>query len=238
MPLPLTLCAVSRLSREAFVSASLLARSLAVMPQAWLPRISLLVDNGPPHPTTGLSEAYNQFLDQAPAGAFLLFVHDDVYIHDWFFVQRLEEAFTRFDVVGLAGNRVPDLRQPSWALRFDGDEAPLGWQDPSQLSGAVGHGDPARPSVTVYGPCPAACPLLDGLFLAVNVDALRAASVRFDPRFRFHGYDLDFCRAATAAGLRVGTWPIAVTHASGGSFGAEDWKHAARLYKAKWGDAP
>jgi hypothetical protein len=33
----------------------------------------------------------------------------------------------------------------------------------------------------------------------------------------------------------VGTWPIAVTHVSGGAFGSDAWKHGLELYREKWG---
>lgn len=229
-----TLCAVTRLSRQGFVESSLLGRSLRSVPRERLPRISLLTDNAPPNPVVGLSEAYNAFLVAAGAEEFLIFVHDDVFVHDWFLLEHLSDAFARFDVVGVAGNTGLKVTQPSWALRFGEDLAFAGWQEASLLSGAVGHGDPSQPSVTRYGPTPAACGLLDGLFLAVNVQRLRDAGVAFDPRFRFHGYDLDFCRSAVRAGLRVGTWPIALTHASGGNFASPEWQREARVYLDKW----
>ena len=72
--------------------------------------------------------------------------------------------------------------------------------------------------LSVYGPTPDFCTLLDGLFLAVRTRKLREAGIYFDTRFRFHMYDIDFCRQATEAGILMGTWPIHVTHGSGGNF--------------------
>jgi hypothetical protein len=230
-----TICAVSRLSRTQFVETSLLGRSLRSIPGDQLPRIALLVDNGAPNPVTGLSAAYNSFLKSAGNDDFLIFIHDDVFIHDWFLLERLAEAFVHFDVVGVAGNRALDLAQPSWALKFNADLSPAGWQDRTKLSGSVGHGDPTAPPVSRYGDAPAACDALDGLFLAVNVRRLRESKVQFDPRFRFNCYDLDFCRTAIKAGLRVGTWPIALTHASVGNFASQAWKDEAATYLKKWG---
>jgi GT2 family glycosyltransferase len=66
---------------------------------------------------------------------------------------------------------------------------------------------------------------------------LAAKGLRFDTQFEFHCYDLDFCRQASQRGLRIGTWPIAVTHNSGGNFKSESFKRAARQYLAKWGDS-
>lgn len=229
-----TLCAVSRMTRADFVEKSLLGRSLRSVPRERLPRIALLVDNVAPNPVTGLAKAYNDFLRKAGDDDFLIFVHDDVFVHDWFLLQRLQQAFEHFDVVGVAGNAKPDLSQPSWALKFNPDLTPAGWQDLSKLSGAVGHGDPAAPPVSLYGESAVACGLLDGLFLAVNVKRLRIAKVAFDERFLFHCYDLDFCRTACSAGLRVGTWPIALTHQSVGNFASAAWKQEASVYLQKW----
>jgi len=71
--------------------------------------------------------------------------------------------------------------------------------------------------------------------LAARVSTLLDAGVRFDERFDFHFYDMDFSRQAVAAGLKVGTWPVAVTHASGGAFGTEAWREGMDLYLDKWG---
>ena len=57
---------------------------------------------------------------------------------------------------------------------------------------------------------------LDGVFLAARADILQRSGVRFDPRFAFHDYDLDFCRSATEARLSLGTWLFPLIHASGG----------------------
>jgi hypothetical protein len=58
--------------------------------------------------------------------------------------------------------------------------------------------------------------------------------VRFDPRFTFHFYDMDFCRSCERAGLSMGTWPIAITHRSTGAFGSPAWQAGYAEYLAKW----
>ena len=86
--------------------------------------------------------------------------------------------------------------------------------------------------VSWYGPTPSEVKLLDGVLLAAKAATLLDGGVRFDPQFAFHFYDIDFCRTAARAGLRLGTWPIAVTHASGGRFGSPEWQAAAEAYFA------
>ena len=63
---------------------------------------------------------------------------------------------------------------------------------------------------------------------------LLASGVRFDPVFDFHLYDLDFSRSAIGRGLKLGTWPLSVTHRSPGGFGDERWRTNADRYLDKW----
>lgn len=180
----------------------------------------------------GLPDIYNQLISPSvPAGA-VVFIHDDVWLDDAFFVDRIFEALTHFDVIGLAGNRRRVPGQPAWAF----PDQSFAWDERQYLSGLVGHGDQAFGRITRYGQTPAACELLDGIMLAAHTDTLIAHDCRFDPRFKFHFYDLDFCRTARQKGLRLGTWPLSVTHQSGGAFGTESWQGGLQDYLAKWTD--
>jgi GT2 family glycosyltransferase len=179
-----------------------------------------------------LPDVYNQAIDESEGSDVLVFVHDDVWLDDCFLADRLEDAMHRYDVVGVAGNRRRQPRQPAWAFA----DATLAWDDRQHLSGAVAHGDYPFGALSHFGHLPADCELLDGVFLAANRARLVGENVRFDPRFAFHFYDMDFCRAARQAGLALGTWPISLTHQSGGAFGSEPWKHGYDRYIAKWGD--
>ena len=123
-------------------------------------------------------------------------------------------------------------RQAGWAF-LDASFRPIPGE---HASGAVAHGRNPFGPVSYFGPTPAACELLDGVFIAAQAGRLREAGVRFDPRFRFHFYDIDFCRTARAAGLRVGTWPISLVHQSEGGFDTPDWHATYADYLAKWGD--
>lgn len=177
-----------------------------------------------------LALAYNQALDAAAADDLIAFVHDDVWIDDWCVVDRLAEALRAFDVVGVAGNRERRPGQRAWL-----DAEDLARIGDSHLSGAIAHkrGDGVVPNR--YGPAPAPVKLLDGVFLAARAGALKRSGVRFDARFPFHYYDMDFCRSCERAGLSMGTWPIALTHASGGTPHGAAFDAAARAYFEKWG---
>jgi len=76
---------------------------------------------------------------------------------------------------------------------------------------------------------------LDGVFLAAKKQVLIKNGVFFDPQFDFHLYDMDFCRNARQHGLRLGTWPICLTHQSGGAFGTAHWRAKYDAYIKKWG---
>lgn len=178
-----------------------------------------------------LPVVFNRAIERAEAGDTLLFTHDDVRFDDWFLAQRLEEALKAFDVVGVAGNAVRVPKQWSW---YSGAQ-PGVWAYDS-LSGSVAHGGAMDGRATLFGPSPAPALLMDGVFLAVKVATLRRTGVKFDPRFAFHFYDLDFCRSCEKAGLTMGTWPIAITHTSAGGYGSPEWKMAYYSYLAKWRD--
>lgn len=212
----------TRASASDFGTQTLLGASLQRLAFDHRLRAVVAFDN-----RAGLPAVYNAGLAQCADEDHVVFVHDDVAFDDYHMVDRLAEALQRFDVVGIAGNLRRQPRQPGWGFV---DEQGT-WDEPRYLSGSVAHGAQGR--VTRFGPAPADCELLDGLLIAARVDRLRAANVAFDVRFQFHLYDLDFCRSARAAGLRVGTWPLAVTHASAGNFGAA-WRAALPTYFDKW----
>lgn len=179
----------------------------------------------------GLPEVYNARIAEADAEALLVFIHDDVWIDDYFLADRVLNGLRSFDVLGVAGNRRRLPNQLSWIFP---DET-LTWDEPACLTGVLAHGPQPFGTPSVYGPVPAECELLDGLFLASGAERLRLRGVEFDRRFDFHCYDLDFCRTARQRGLTLGTWPICLTHSSCGNFRDSHFRTLHQLYLAKWG---
>jgi GT2 family glycosyltransferase len=180
----------------------------------------------------GLPQLYNERIQSPDAAPTLLFIHDDVWLDDHFLAEHLAAGLEAFDVLGVAGNRRRAPMQPSWAF----PTTEFKWDDRANLSGIVSHGQGPFGVLSVFGRVPAECELLDGVMLAARRDTLRERQVGFDERFDFHFYDLDFCRSARAAGLRLSTWPIAITHQSEGGFGSNGWLENYKKYVAKWGD--
>jgi GT2 family glycosyltransferase len=181
--------------------------------------------------TRGLPDVYNEGLTAAGSDSIVVFLHDDVWIDDYFFGQRIAEGLNAYDVIGVAGNRRRISGQPAWAFV----DLSFTWDQRQHLTGAVAHGKHPFGSVAYFGSAPAECELIDGVFLAAKKSALTEKRVSFDPRFDFHFYDMDFCRTARQSGLKLGTWPICLTHQSGGAFGTEKWQKAYRTYLDKWG---
>lgn len=216
----------TRLSSDAFWNTSALGASLRRLAHDGRFAVQVATENSRPLP-----DVYNTVIAASRAEQ-LVFLHDDVWLDDFHFADRIEEGLAAFDVLGIAGNRRRLPGQPSWAFA----DLRMQWDARENLSGAVAHGGAAAGPVARYGAAPAACELLDGVLLAARREALLQHGVRFDPRFDFHFYDLDFCRSARAAGLRLGTWPISLTHQSGGAFGSVNWQAKYRDYLAKWGE--
>jgi len=176
----------------------------------------------------GLSELFNQAIARADDDDILVFMHDDVWLDEANFADAVIAGLAHYDVIGVAGNRRRLENQPGWAFV----DAAFTWDDKVNLSGSIAHGQNAFSKPENFGETPAACELLDGVFIASKKSSLK--QVQFDPQFDFHFYDMDFCRSARKAGLKLGTWPIKLTHQSGGAFGSAQWRAKYQLYKNKW----
>ncbi len=180
----------------------------------------------------GLPKVYNNGIAAAEKESTLVFVHDDVWIDDYFLSQRVAEGLHHYQLLGVAGNRRRVSQQPAWAFI----NKSFTWDDKANLTGAVAHGKHPFGPISFFGAVPNECELLDGVFLAAKKSVLVGANCFFDPRFTFHCYDMDFCRTARQNNVTLGTWPICLTHQSGGAFGSEQWKKSYGTYIEKWGE--
>jgi GT2 family glycosyltransferase len=226
---PIRLVCATRQPPDSFIDGTALGRSLKKFSPNPEPQLQLFGAN-----TLGLPTVYNAALDYAKQDpAILVFVHDDIYLCDFFWMERIYEGLQKFDVIGLAGNARRQPRQPAWAFATPDFK----WDERRFLSGTVGHGKgfPCD-NISIFGPSGQACKLLDGLFLAADSEVLNRAGIRFDEQFAFHFYDMDFCRQAEGKGLRMGTWPISVVHESGGNFNSPGWREGYAKYLQKYGE--
>jgi len=181
-----------------------------------------------------LSVIYNSAIERfSDEPCILVFAHDDLYILDFYWMHSVFNGLHHFGIVGCAGNmsRVPF--QPSWAFKNIDFE----WDFPQNLSGIIGHGKQFPPEgLAVFGPPFQQVKLLDGLFLAAFSDTLKKTNLRFDERFDFHFYDMDFCRQAEQLGVSMGTIPLSIVHESGGGYASSSWRESYEKYLQKWNE--
>jgi len=218
--------AATRLTESDFWSTSPLGRSLPSLLKDPRVTTSIAYNN-----SRGLPEIYNEAIATQEADL-LVFLHDDVWLVDEDLLHSIREASKAFDVIGVAGNTRRTADQPAWIFsHIDGNRFV---RDTKNLSGTLMHGSPENHRIDEYGPSPAPCESLDGVFLAVDRRALSRARVKFDTAFSFDLYDMDFCRSARKADMKLGTWPIKIIHESVGVFGSERWKETFKTYLEKW----
>jgi hypothetical protein len=161
----------------------------------------------------------------------LVFCHDDIWIDDSQIGEHLLAAVCHFDVVGIAGCETRISSQAAWSFQDPGCSVPV-----VNASGMIAHGAHPLGQISYYGPSCRTCELLDGVLIAVRLSTFQLyPRLRFDCRFSFHFYDMDFCRTASLTGLRIGTWPIALTHSSMQSYHGALWRKSYETYIAKWG---
>jgi hypothetical protein len=186
----------------------------------------------------GLPEVYNRFINESNKDKIVLFVHDDLEIHDLNLVEKLNES--PWDITGLAGTSQFQVQDKNLWHICTPREA---------MSGSVTHPfaqqvnnqiqvDASKRLSTLFGPWPQRCLVLDGLFLAVNIDRALEADWRFDERHKFHHYDIASCLFANEKKLRMGTWPIFVVHHGlGNSYMTPEWEDSNNIFKQNWQNA-
>jgi GT2 family glycosyltransferase len=176
---------------------------------------------------TGLSKLYNSFLKEENTGKKIIFVHDDVLIEDLFLLEKLEDAFDSYDIIGLAGAKSCDLNSqiPAWHLMSKRED----------FVGEVSHSDMKKFWTNSYGITPSRSLIIDGLFIAVNVKKLLETNTKFDEDFTFHHYDITFCLNANQNKLKIGVYPIKVTHYGlGDSMMSQEWRESALKFQKKY----
>jgi lipopolysaccharide biosynthesis glycosyltransferase len=234
-PSPLLIVTATRESSERFFTHTELGKSITHLRSKG---VNLKVHAATSN-TKAIGAVYNSAIDDRWAHHIIVFVHDDVRINDRYIAHHLHEALNSYDVVGVVGDRRRYFGQPAW-------HRPQVLSQPGpkhDLMGSIFHDTTNSPNtkrvvqdLSRFGDCPGAAQLLDGVFLAARGRTLIKQAVRFDAALGFDFYDLDFCRSATQANLRLGVWPIALTHMSLGGYESPSWKAAYKKYLAKWGE--
>jgi hypothetical protein len=167
----------------------------------------------------GMPTVYNKKIKQYQnsEAEFLVCVHDDVYIDDLKLYEKLKAANTKlgYDIIGLAGGLNPKLTNPAlWHIMTER----------SQQRGEVAHpaGNPNQTMTTPFGPTPSRVAIMDGLFMALNLETIKKTDWKFNENYNFHHYDISSCIDANRKGLKLGVYPIHVIHSSPGLLSIHD----------------
>jgi hypothetical protein len=171
----------------------------------------------------GLSEVYNTYLTHDYYTKRIIFAHDDLLIEDLFWEEKLNNAFEKYDIIGLAGSKKVDLsKEPAWHLMSNRENH----------AGEVAHSHDKRVWTTCFGPTESRVLVMDGLFIAVNIAKIVKTPLKFDERFKFHHYDITFCLNANKNKLKMGVTPIRVVHFGlGDSMISEEWRESSKIFK-------
>jgi hypothetical protein len=91
-----------------------------------------------PNNSVGLSKIYNSVIDDsANDPCILIFMHDDLHIIDYHWINHVITGLEQFKILGLAGNRRRAQKQPSWFFIEAQDAFVRDY--PQNLSGVIGH---------------------------------------------------------------------------------------------------
>lgn len=127
----ISIVSATRYSEEDFYTKSALGQSLSQSYPNFPIQRRIYSSN-----TRSLAACYNDAIASSEGDDILVFVHDDVFLIDFFWADKLQWGFQNFDLLGVAGNKRRVPRQPGWAFI---DES-FKWDAFSNLSGVVGHG--------------------------------------------------------------------------------------------------
>ena len=165
----------------------------------------------------GLGVAYNDFIKEHPEYDYAVFIHDDVSVEDNLIFEKLIDAHTQYDIIGVAGGVCPKIQSPALWHIMCGGFGP-------NLRGFAGHYLPGsdKTMITNFGPTPDRVAIIDGVLMSVNVKRTRDAEWKFNENYMFHHYDIASCLDANKLKLKIGVVPIYINHASPGLQSLED----------------
>jgi GT2 family glycosyltransferase len=210
-------------TEEDFFDKTWLGRSLKRLdPESFKPVLALGRKDG-------LSKFYNEVISEYPDAPAIVTIHDDMCIADLWFFEKVLLAVDEFDIVGLCGCRTPkDEAHTAW---FSAAHSPSG-----QIATSMRTCDDAVLACPVvqFGPTPARSASMDGVMIAFKPSKI--GTHRFDERFQYHHYDIDFTLSADKRGLKVGTWPIFTVHVScsGDGYQSRSFRESTEIFSEKW----
>lgn len=195
--------------------------------------------------SSGLSKVYNDYLQSSNnteiIGDIVVFMHDDLEIHDQFFVEKLVKAHEIYDIVGLAGavsQKYTNDKPSVWHLCREKTEDARGIVSHFMPKGFNNSAN-AHYNSAYFGPTPSPVKVIDGLFMSVNVRTIREKLKDvelFDNSFDFHHYDMAMAINADKHNISMGVWPIFCVHHGLGEFDTPEWKKSHQTFIQKYGN--
>jgi len=178
----------------------------------------------------GLPEYYNSVINNKENNKYdvVVLCHHDITL-EYANLNTLHEGLKKYDILGVAGGLNPTIKDKNlwhWMMTKE------------YYRGFAGHfaDDSELMYITQFGPSPARVTLLDGVFLALDIKKVRGTGARFDERFMWHHYDIDFCLTCNTYKLKLGVWPVLLYHQSPGLRNIDDshWNESNRKFIEKW----
>lgn len=196
----------------------------------------------------GITTLYNLWLqnesETLKENDLVLFLHDDVEIHDLFLYEKLQKAHEQFDIVGLAG-----ATSQNYGDLYDknNNRVPLVWHlrrnTVGCARGIVSHKIPkgfngcefAHYNSSYFGPTPSETVVVDGLFISVKYNKNKFQNWNLDEQFTFHFYDMELCKVCKERNMKIGVWPIFVVHSGLGEFANDPtWIRLEKEFERKY----
>ena len=190
-------------------------------------------------PRTSLAQTYNQVLDADDAKSFdwIVLVHSDAAMDVENFTNTLLSLSDKYDAVGVAGAKKLNLAA-----------SPLSWftaskDSPESRIGIVTHVGPVgakQASIgTMYAPPDVTdtyVAAVDGVCIAVGRKVIDNKDCRFDERFPFDFYDMDFSFTVNTLGLALGAVvEKSFVHLSGGKgILKPKYGEIEKVFRNKW----
>jgi len=170
----------------------------------------------------GICEAYNLILEKfnrANDAEILVLMHDDLYILDDKWVEKLRLHFKITPSAGIAGIAgATGIRSLEW------------WASPHTF----GQLHESRGFLSL-GERRSEVDAVDGCFMALTPNATKTTSFDEEAFPHFHGYDIDFCLSAKSNNIKTHVIPLEAFHATKGGYGdIEAFKTANHNFIQKW----
>ena len=157
---------------------------------------------------------------------YIICMHDDLWLIDNNFSNKVKEAFEMFDYWGVAGTNMMLTSNPRWHI-------PIG--SAKYLSGLMEHKSPdGLRFMTSFGPYPVPCSILDGVFMAFKREVFEKL-VDVPELNGFHMYDMEMCTQVWDMGYKGGVQGIHLYHESRGEgIRTGEWERLAKVYSKRW----